>query len=147
MRPKFVTRTIYLRTGVQQQGLLSLIVNLPLDNENPLEVVIREKVKARNNDQNALLWAALNEIAAQAWVNGRQFSADVWHEHAKREFLPEQHEEGITREGYQKWDYLPNGERVLVGSTTQLTTKGFADYVEQVFSLGAGMGTQFRVAA
>jgi len=150
-RQKFPTRQIMLRT-VQQRGIvMALLPNLPLDEANPIEVIIREPVKARGMDQNALMWVGpLADIAAQAWVDGRQFSADVWHEHFKREYLPEEFDPELTKEGYRKWDYTPAGERVLVGSTTQLTKRGFSQYLEQIEADGAGMGVQFgarRMAA
>jgi hypothetical protein len=150
-RAKFATRQFFLR-GVQQRGILmALIPNLPLDEEHPLEVVIREPVKARGLDQNALMWVGpLADIASQAWVGGRQYSAEVWHEQFKREYLPEEFDEELTKEGYRKWDYTPNGDRVLIGSTTQLTKKGFSQYLTQVEAFGAGLGVQFgarRMAA
>ena len=150
-RQKFPTRQIMLRT-VQQRGIvMALLPNLPLDEANPLEVIIREPVKARGPDQNSLMWVGpLADIEAQAWVDGRQFSAEVWHEHFKREYLPEEFDPELTKEGYRKWDYTPAGERVLIGSTTQLTKRGFSQYLEQIEADGAGMGVQFgarRVAA
>ena len=150
-RQKFPTRQIMLRT-VQQRGIvMALLPNLPLDEANPIEVIIREPVKARGMDQNALMWVGpLADIAAQAWVDGRQFSADVWHEHFKREYLPEEFDPELTKEGYRKWDYTPAGERVLIGSTTKLTKRGFSQYLEQIEADGAGMGVQFgarRMAA
>lgn len=150
MRPKFATRQFFLRTDTQTATLLALIPHLPLDQDNPLEVVIREPVKARGMDQNALMWAGpLADIAAQAWVGGRQYSAEVWHEQFKREYLPEEYDPELTKEGYRKWDYTPAGDRVLIGSTTQLTKKGFSQYLEQVEAAGAGLGVQYgsRMAA
>lgn len=143
-RPPFQTRHILLRTELQRETVLNLIPHLPLDNDNPLEVVIREPVKARGLDQNAAMWAGpLVDIAAQAWVHGRQYSADVWHEFYKREYLPEEFNPELTKENYRKWDYTPDGERVLIGSTTQLTRKGFTQYLTQVEAHGASMGVQF----
>lgn len=143
-RQKFQTRTIYLRSVVQVESLITLIPNLPLDEENPLEVVIRERVKSRGMDQNALMWAGpLADIAEQAWVGGRQFSSEVWHEHFKRKYLPEEYDEELTNEGYMKWDYTPAGERVLIGSTTQLTKRGFSQYLQQVEAEGTEIGVMF----
>lgn len=151
MRPKFQTRQVFLRTEQQRDLVAALLPNLPLDEENPLEVIIREPVKARGLDANALMWVGpLADIAAQAWVQGRQFSAEVWHEHFKREHLPEEFDPELTKDGYRKWDYTPTGERVLIGSTTQLTKRGFSLYLEQIEADGAGMGVQFgarRMAA
>ena len=61
MREKFATRTIYLRGKQQEEILLNLIPNLPFDAENPLQVVIREAVDVRTNEQNKLYHAVLND--------------------------------------------------------------------------------------
>ena len=155
-RAKFATRLFYLRSETQTAALLALVPHLPLDEDSPLEVVIREKAKVRGMDQNALYWVGpLADIAAQAWVAGRQYSDTVWHEQFKAEFLPEEgdHDLGeLVKDplAWRKWDFTPNGERVLVGSTTQLTKKGFSQYLTQVEAYGASLGVQFgarRMAA
>lgn len=111
-----------------------------------IEVLFRAEVKPRTLDQNALMWSCqLRDIALQAWVNGRQFSAEVWHEYFKREYLPEEPEEGITKERYTKWDYTPDGERVLIGSTTELTKRGFSIYLQKIEAHGANLGVQFGI--
>lgn len=116
-----------------------------LESGHPMAVRVYEHKEKRTLEQQSLMWIRLEEIAAQAWVAGRQFQAVVWHEHAKREFLPD--EEGPTkrcRKGYVKWAALPNGDRSLIGSTTQLTTFGMAEYMEQLMAYGAGeLGVRF----
>jgi len=105
-------------------------------------------VKARKPDQNALMWVGpLKDIAEQAWVNGRQFSDEVWHHHFKTLYLPEVFDAELCKEGYRKWDWSPSGAKVLVGSTTELTVRGFAQYLEQVYAEGAGMGVEFQARA
>lgn len=144
IRQKFPTRQILLRTPVQQATVLSLLNSLPLDDTNPLEVIVREPVKARTMTQNDLMWVGpLADIAAQAYVGGRTYTAEIWHEFFKAEYLPETYDPEYTKDGYIKWDYTPSGERVLIGSTTQLTKRGFAEYLEQVMAYGANLGVQF----
>lgn len=147
-RQKFQTRTIRLVGELQRQTVLSAIPHLPIDADHPLEIVIREPQKVRGMDANARMWAGpLKDIAEQAWVNGRQFSAEVWHEHFKREYLPEDDDPELpelAKEGYRKWDIDPAGNRVLVGSTTQLLKRGFALYLQQVEAAGAGIGVIFH---
>jgi hypothetical protein len=145
-RDKFEQRRILLRTRDQVDRVLALVQNLPLDRDKPLEVLIREEVRGRKLDQNALMWVGpLADIAAQAWVDGRQFSAEVWHEFAKKEFLPEEFDAELCKdENYRKWDFDPAGDRVLVGSTTQLTVKGFSMYLEQLHAFGGSLGVQFH---
>lgn len=137
-RDKYPTRKILLRTDVQRQTAMRVIENAPLDDARPLEFLLREEVKVRKLDQNALYWSGpLRDIAEQAYVKGRQYSAEVWAEFFKREFLPEEFDPELCKEGYRKWEYLPSGERALIGSTTQLTVRGFAQYLTQVEAYGA----------
>lgn len=90
------------------------------------------------------MWSGpLKNISEQVWVEGRTYSADVWHHQMKVLYLPEEYDEELTKEGYKKYDFTPTGERLLVGSTTQLTKKGFALYLEQIYAFGAGEGVQF----
>lgn len=151
MRPTFLTRTIHLTGDVQRRTAIAAIEHAPTDADRPLEIVIREKPKARKPDQNALMWAGpLRDIAEQGWVQGRQYAADVWHEEFKRQYLPEDDDPNLpelAREGYRKWDTTPSGKRVLVGSTTQLTVKGFAQYLRQVEAFGAELGVMFHARA
>lgn len=145
-RQPFPTRTIRIVGEQQRQTAIALLNAVPVDSAKPLEMVLREEVKARKPDQNALMWVGpLKDIEQQAYVNGRTFSAAVWHEHFKAEFLPEEYDQELCKDSsYRKWDYNPKGERVLVGSTTDLTVKGFAQYLEQVIAFGAGLGVQFH---
>ena len=151
-RPPFQSRTFRLVGIEQRDRLLALVGNLPLDALKPLEVVIREDKKARKPDQNALYWSGpLRDIAEQAWVHGRQFSAEVWHEHFKREFLPDENrpdfDDTHVKDGYRKWALTPGDFAVLIGSTTQLTVKGMSAYLEQVYACGASLGVQFGARA
>ncbi len=142
-RPQFQQRTFRLVGRQQVAALLALVGNLPVDPAKPIEVVIREEKKIRRADANALMWVGpLKDIAEQAWIAGRQYSAEAFHEFFKRDFLPEI-ESDQTKDGYVKWVISPSGDRILVGSTTQLTVKGMARYLEQVYAYGASMGVQF----
>ena len=146
-RDKYITRTIFLVGQEQRIMAERVLANAPIDPLNPLEFVIRERVRQRKLDQNSLMWVGpLKDISEQGYINGRRYSDVVWHEHFKAEFLPEEFDEELTKAGYKKWDYTPAGERVLVGSTTQLTVKGFALYLEQVYAFGANMGVMFHQA-
>lgn len=146
-RSKFQERKLYLVSDIQRETILNLVRNLPADSVRPLEIVVREKTKTRGLDANARMWVGpLRDIAEQAWVGGRSYTAEVWHEHFKKEFLPEEFDAELTKEGYSKWDYTPGGDRVLVGSTTQLTVKGFAQYMTQVEAFGANLGVEFSAS-
>jgi len=151
-RPKFTTRIIKL-VGVDQRDLaVAMVKNAPIDPHNPLEIRVGEAVKVRTLDQNAAYHAGpLRDIADQAWIEGRQYSAAVLHEHFKAEYLPYEGElmgDELARrvkspETYRKWDFKPNGDRVLVGSTTELTKFGFGEFMEQVQAFGSNLGVKF----
>jgi hypothetical protein len=107
-------------------------------------VEVKPFQKLRTSDQNRLMWKSLlGDFAAQAYVDGRLFGASIWHEHLKELFLPEQAEDGITKEGYQKWLEMPTGKLKMVGSTTKLTTRGMSDYLEQCYAFGCDLGVRF----
>lgn len=88
----------------------------------PLGVMVAEHKARRSNPQNRLYWAVLNEISANAWVDGRQYSADAWHELFKRRFIG-------TEE-------LPDGSTAGI-STATLSVPEFSDYVERVMQAAA----------
>jgi hypothetical protein len=139
-------RTFILTDERVQESLVKVAKNLPLD--GTIEVVIRLAQKKRSVAQNDLMWVRLTEISEQAWVSGLRYSPEVWHEHYKRQYLPEANDSELDRrvkkpEQYRKWTLTPAGDRVLIGSTTDLTKWGFADYLTQVEADGAGMGVQF----
>lgn len=144
-REKYKTRQITLTGEPLREILINVIRHLPILEDPPLEVVIRDQVKQRKLDQQGLMWAGpLKDISEQVYVNGRTYSDKVWHEEFKARFLPEQYDEELTKDGYRKWDVKPNGERVLVGSTTDLTIKGMAQYITQIHAFGAEMGVLFH---
>lgn len=147
-RQPFQQRTFRLVDREVVRRMVTLIENLPVDAVRPLEVVVREEKKARKLDQNALYWAGpLRDIAEQAWVQGRQYSAEVWNEYFKREFLPDAHaadfDQSHVKDGFAKFAKTPNGYLALIGSTTGLTVRGMAAYLEQVYAYGASLGVQF----
>lgn len=150
MRQHFDTRRFLLRGEAVRENILALVRNLPCDPARPLEILVREEIKGRRMDQNALMWAGpLRDMAEQAWMEDaqgvkRRYSAEVWHELFKRELLPENFDPALCMEGYEKWRFLPNGDPVLMGSTTQLTKKGFAQYLEALYAFGAALGVQFH---
>lgn len=140
-RPKFSERKFLLSTQDVLERAVALIGNLPLDENRPLELVIREKVDARRTEANAYYWLRLKEIEEQAYFDGRQFSSDIWHEYCRRHVMPDVVElkDGTIR---TKWIEVPCGEPAIV-STTELEKKCFADYVTAVEAFGASLGVRF----
>lgn len=132
-------------------AVLKLLPTLPWS-EHALEVVIRQVGKVRGLDQNARMWAGpLKDIERQAWANGRQYSADLWHEYFKQQYMPEADDPDLDRlvkkpEEYRKWDYLPTGERVCVASTTWLTVYGFSRYLTAIQAEASQMGVMLHAS-
>lgn len=106
---------------------------------DPVMVVTIEKyTKKRSNGQNSMQWVSiLGDFSMQGIINGKQFSAKIWHEHLKELFLPEEYIPGETLKNYIKWQEMPDGKLKMVGSTTKLTTLGFSNYMEKCYSFGA----------
>lgn len=91
------------------------------DQGRPLAVTIAEHKVKRNAEQNKKLHAMLNEIAAQAWVQGRQYDAETWKEFYRRRLI-----------GSEEID-LPDGSRMERGiSTTTLSVGECAEFIAQM---------------
>lgn len=75
--------------------------------------------RKRTSKQNRRYWGngVLKQIAEQAAPGGKLYTAEIWHELAKRKFI------GV--------DELPDGS-VIGKSSTQLTTAEFSDFCTQV---------------
>lgn len=87
--------------------------------------------RKRTAAQNRRYWGGgvLAQIAAQAVVNGRMYSAETWHEQFKRQFI------GVIE--------LPNGQ-VIGKSSTDLTTTEFCTFCDQVEAFAATeLGVRF----
>lgn len=87
--------------------------------------------RKRTKAQNRRYWGngVLKQIAEQATVNGRLYSAETWHEQFKRLFI------GVID--------LPSGE-VIGKSSTELTTAEFCEFCDQVEAYAAtNLGVTF----
>ena len=83
----------------------------------PLAVQVSEYKQKRNSDQNRYYWQLLRFIADNAWIDGRQYSDEAYHEFYKRKFI------GLEE--------LPGGAQVGI-STTKLSVSEFADYIRKI---------------
>jgi hypothetical protein len=93
--------------------------------------VLTVKRQTRTNQQNRRYWSrgVLAQVAEQATVNGKLYSAETWHEQFKRMFI------GLIE--------LPSGD--FVGkSSTDLTTAEFSLFCDQVEAYAASeLGVTF----
>lgn len=92
------------------------------DAKTPLRVIVTASEAKRNSEQNKRYWGfVLKTIAASAWVDGKQFPADTWHEFFARKF-------GVCEDVT-----LPGGEVISRRrSTTDMTVSEFTAYVAEV---------------
>ena len=87
--------------------------------------------KKRSKAQNRRYWGkgVLAQIAEQAVVDGRLYSAEAWHEHLKRQILG--------------FDELPHGQ-IIGKSSAGLTTVEFSDFCTAVEAYAVGeLGVTF----
>lgn len=94
-------------------------------------LTLTARLKKRTPEQNRRYWGrgVLAQIAEQATVNGKLYSAEVWHEQFKRMFIG--------------FDELPNGQ-IIGKSSTGLTTAEFCDFCTQVEAYAAQeLGVRF----
>jgi len=105
--------------------------------DTPMQVTIEPWKKKRSSSQNAKLWSSvIGDFQKQGRINGELFEAEDWHYFLKKHFLPSEFIEGETLDGYVKWSAVPDGSMRLIGSTTQLTTKGKSNYLEACYAFG-----------
>lgn len=97
------------------------------EQDKPLSVLVTEKRPKRTDEQNRLYWSRLGEIANQAWIDGKQYSKDVWHEYYKARFGP-------RVEG-------PHGQAVAM-STTDLSVEDFTRYMNEIAADAASNGVE-----
>ncbi|GFM00164.1 TPA: recombination protein NinB [Neisseria gonorrhoeae] len=86
-----------------------------------LEITIRPRKSKRSVEQNRRLWKIYGELADKAWVDGRRFDANTWHEYCKGVFI-----------GFDIRD-MPDGTEVKIPiSTTTLNTAEMAEYQNNI---------------
>lgn len=94
--------------------------------EKPLQVTVAEYRESRTVAQNAKLHALLQEIADNAWVDGKQFDMETWKEFFRRRMIGS--EETV----------LPDGEIIERGiSTTTLDVVEFSTLIEKIQAYAA----------
>lgn len=105
------------------------------DDGKPLRIIVTQDEAKRTASANRRYWGyVLRTIAEQAWVEGRQFDADVWHEWYARKY-------GVCDDVV-----LPGGEIVIRRkSTTQMTVGEFNTYMQRVEADAATeLGVEFQ---
>ena len=120
----------YRLTKDNKRPLMTTIYNnlgAWLEANAELEVCIRPYNSKRSVEQNRRLWKIYGELADKAWVNGRRYSAETWHEYCKGYFL-----------GFEL-KAMPDGTELKTPiSTTTLNTAEMTDYQNRLQAWAAG---------
>ena len=115
-----MNRTI-LRTERNLAHVMHELSGIKLDPNHPMQVVISEYKPSRSLAQNRLYWMWMRQISDDYAESGGDIqSPEVWSEYFKRLFL------GMERHSVQGIGIQ------LVQSTTELSIKEFAGYLEMV---------------
>lgn len=120
----------YKLTKDNKRPLMTTIYNnlgVWLESNAELEVCIRPYNSKRSIEQNRRLWKIYGELADKAWVNGRRYSAETWHEYCKGYFL-----------GFELKAMLDGSELKTPISTTTLNTAEMTDYQNRLQAWAAG---------
>lgn len=125
----------YRLTKDNKRPLMTTIYNnlgVWLEANAELEVCIRPYNSKRSIEQNRRLWKIYGELEDKAWVNGRRYSAETWHEYCKGMFL-----------GYEL-KAMPDGTEVKTPiSTTTLNTAEMTEYQNNIQSWAAN---EFKIS-
>ena len=123
-------QTFILRTDDHAKRLYAFLKanwRAMAEQDKPLSVLVTEKRPKRTDEQNRLYWSRLGEIAEQAWIDGKRYSKDVWHEYYRAKFCP-------------KID-APHGKLIAM-STTDLTVEAFTLYMNEIAADAANYGVE-----
>lgn len=94
--------------------------------QGDLQITVALKKSRRTIEQNKRLWSLYGELSQNAWVDGKQYTAEVWHEYLKGLFL------GFTEQ------VLPNGQVIKTPiSTTTLNTAEMTAYQDKITAFGS----------
>lgn len=125
----------YKLTKDNKRPLMTTIYNnlgVWLESNAELEVCIRPYNSKRSVEQNRRLWKIYGELADKAWVNGRRYSAETWHEYCKGYFL-----------GFEL-KAMPDGSELKTPiSTTRLNVAEMTEYQNNIQSWAAN---EFKIS-
>jgi hypothetical protein len=79
-------------------------------------VHLMEEDALRSLEQNKLYWKLLTIIADSAWIGGKQYSKDAFHEFYRDKFLPK----------------IEGPDGIYPGSTSRLKVKEFSEYLARI---------------
>lgn len=123
-------QSYFLIDPTRRRNCTEFINSLPTNPDSPLVVTIQERT--RSLDQNAKLWACLNDISEQVNWHGRKLTSEEW--------------KHVFTAALKKQDVVPglDGGFVVLGqSTSRMTVGEMRDLIELISAFGAEQGVSF----
>ncbi|WP_212408553.1 recombination protein NinB [Erwinia sp. E602] len=123
-------QTYFLIDNVRRQNCTEFIRQLPTNPDTPLVVTIQERT--RTLDQNAKLWACLNDVSEQVNWHGRKLTSEEW--------------KHVFTAALKRQDVVPgiDGGFVVLGqSTSRMTVGEMRDLIELISAFGADHDVRF----
>ncbi|MET3815364.1 recombination protein NinB [Pantoea sp. UYEF8] len=123
-------QSYFLVDATRRRNCTEFINALPTNPEHPLVVTIQERT--RSLDQNAKLWACLNDISEQVNWHGRKLTSEEW--------------KYVFTAALKKQDVVPgiDGGFVVLGqSTSRMRVSEMRDLIELISAFGAEHGVNF----
>lgn len=123
-------QSYFLIDHSRRRNCIEFINALPISNDHPLVVTIQERT--RSLDQNAKLWACLNDVSEQVNWHGRKLASEEW--------------KHVFTAALKKQDVVPglDGGFVVLGqSTSRMTLGEMRDLIELISAFGAEQGVRF----
>lgn len=123
-------QSYFLVDATRRRNCTEFINALPTNPEHPLVVTIQERT--RSLDQNAKLWACLNDISEQVNWHGRKLTSEEW--------------KYVFTAALKKQDVVPgiDGGFVVLGqSTSRMRVSEMRDLIELISAFGAEHSVSF----
>lgn len=119
-------KTIFLVGPVQRQFAHQCI------DEAPEDYVCQIKQKNRTLEQNALMWALLDDLSKQVNWHGNRLTAEEWKDVLSASLKKQKAVPGI------------DGGFVVIGArTSQMTKREMSDMCELIYAFGAEQGVKW----
>ena len=123
-------KPFHLRNEQIRANVINFIRELPTSEDAPLVVVIQER--NRTLDQNARLWATLNDIAEQVVWHDLKLSSEDW-----------KHLFTASLKGQRSAPGIGGGFVVLGQSTSKMKVSEMRDLIELINAFGAEHNVKF----
>ncbi|MBK5075162.1 recombination protein NinB [Budviciaceae bacterium CWB-B4] len=129
------TGTFKLVNERVRDNVINFIRALPVDDKSPLVISIQEMT--RTLEQNARMWATLNDIAKQVDWHGIPLKSEDW-----------KHIFTATMKGQRSVPNLDGTGFIILGQSTRtMTKKELSDLLELAYSFGAEHGVKWSEKA